>query len=91
MREMMEKNRRDAFHDFLQKEIPAYHDEIETILVPRMKPGIGTYIMETADEVNADLIVMGAKGHSQVERLLMGSVTEKVLALTTQLPVLVVK
>jgi nucleotide-binding universal stress UspA family protein len=34
---------------------------------------------------------MGAKGHSQIERLLMGSVTEKVLALTTHVPVLIVK
>lgn len=91
MREMMEKNRRDAFDEFLHKEIPNYHDSIETILVPKMKPGIGSYIMETAEDVHADLIVMGAKGHSQVERLLMGSVTEKVLALTTQVPVLVVK
>jgi nucleotide-binding universal stress UspA family protein len=56
-----------------------------------MKPGIGSYIMDTVTDAGADLVVMGAKGHSHVERLLMGSVTEKVLALTTQIPVLVVK
>lgn len=88
---MLEKNRKDAFEKFLSKEIPQYHDAIETVLIAKMKPGIGTYIMETADNTHADLIIMGAKGHSQIERVLMGSVTEKVLALTTHVPVLVTK
>lgn len=88
---MLEKNRQDAMTKFLSREIPQYHDAIETVLIPKMKPAIGSYIMETADDTNADLIIMGAKGHSQIERLLMGSVTEKVLALTTHVPVLVTK
>jgi len=91
MREMIEKNRQNALDDFLLKEIPDYHDGIDTVLVARMKPNIGNYVMETADELGSDLIVIGAKGHSKVERLFMGSVTEKVLALTTHIPVMIVK
>ncbi|HLF65409.1 MAG TPA: universal stress protein [Saprospiraceae bacterium] len=91
MRTMIETNRRDAFETFLHLHVPAYHDAIETLLVPRVRSSIGTHIMETVDETFADLVIMGAKGYSQVARLLLGSVTEKVLALTTHVPVLVVK
>lgn len=39
-------------------------------------------IAELADEETCDLIVMGAKGHSFVERALMGSVTRRVIGQT---------
>ncbi len=91
MHEMIETNISDAFEKFLHEQIPGYHDEIETRLLPRVRSSIGIHIMKEVDETSADLIIMGAKGHSQVERLLMGSVTEKILALTTHVPVLVVK
>ena len=90
-RKLLEENRKEALDKFLKKEIPEYHDRIETRLVPKMKPSIGSSIMDIVDEEGADLIIMGARGHSQIERLLMGSVTEKVLALTSHVPVLVVK
>jgi len=38
-----------------------------------------TVIVETAAEVNADLIVMGTMGRSGLTRLVMGSVAEEVL------------
>lgn len=48
-------------------------------------------ISDAALRCDADLIVMGAKGHSRVERLLMGSVTEKLLLVNESIPVWVVK
>jgi len=39
-------------------------------------------IAELADEENCDLIVMGAKGHSFIDRALMGSVTRRVISQT---------
>ena len=47
-------------------------------------------IIETAQEKNADLIVLGSHGRTGVERLLMGSVAERVIVLAS-CPVLVVK
>ena len=47
-------------------------------------------IVEYADEIDADVIVMGTHGRSGLERYLLGSVTERVLRLADQ-PVLAVK
>lgn len=47
-------------------------------------------IVRVARERQADLVVMGSHGHSGFERIMLGSVTEKVLRLTDR-PVLVVK
>jgi nucleotide-binding universal stress UspA family protein len=47
-------------------------------------------IVNTANEISADLIVMGAQSHGKVSEVVMGSTTRKVLHNATQ-PVLVVK
>lgn len=47
-------------------------------------------ILKYADKINADLIIMGSKGHSKLEEILIGSNTEKVVR-TSKIPVLVVK
>jgi nucleotide-binding universal stress UspA family protein len=55
-------------------------DSVETII----KEGkFGREIIETAKELNADLIVMGSHSRGWVEELVMGSVTEKVLKRTS--------
>ena len=40
-------------------------------------------IIETAEDMKCDLIVMGSRGRSDIEGLLLGSVTHKVLTLAT--------
>lgn len=47
-------------------------------------------VIEAAETVQADLIVMGSHGRSGLEKLLLGSVTQAVLT-HTHLPVLVVR
>ncbi|MCO8122091.1 universal stress protein [Stieleria sp. TO1_6] len=39
---------------------------------------VGEKIVETAAKTNADLVILGAKGHSQIGRLLLGSVSDHV-------------
>lgn len=89
--EMLEKDHSDAFHAFLNTHIPEQKDAVQVELICREGPGVAQYIIDYASENEADLIVMGAKGHSQVELLLMGSVTEKLLAINEAIPTLVVK
>ncbi|WOF15958.1 universal stress protein [Methanoplanus sp. FWC-SCC4] len=40
----------------------------------------GEEILSLADEIKADLIVMGTKGKSNIDRMLIGSVTEYVIS-----------
>lgn len=47
-------------------------------------------IQKYAEKIDADLIIMGSKGHSEFEEILIGSNTEKVVRMATT-PVLVVK
>jgi len=47
-------------------------------------------IVDTANAIAADLIVMGSHGRSGIEKLLLGSVTQRVLQ-DSKVPVLVVK
>ena len=47
-------------------------------------------IIETAEDLKCDLIIMGSRGRSEIEGLLLGSVTHKVLTLA-KIPVLVVR
>ncbi|NCT10686.1 MAG: universal stress protein [Flavobacteriia bacterium] len=47
-------------------------------------------ILACAEKINADLIVMGSKGHSNFDEIFIGSNTEKVVR-TAKKPVLVVK
>lgn len=90
-KEMMEKTRLEAFSAFLGEHAGDYPGRLLTSLAEKEMPGIAHYIMEKAEANPADLIIMGAKGHSKVELLLLGSVTEKVLSLNEDIPVLVIK
>ena len=65
-------------------------DGIETSVETRtiMLGGPAHAIDEIADEAGADLVVMGTRGESPVAGLLLGSVTQRLLHITSR-PVLV--
>jgi nucleotide-binding universal stress UspA family protein len=62
--------------------------DVSTQVVESHTPWRG--VVETAEAVQADLIVMGSHGRSGLEKLVLGSVTQAVLS-HTKLPVLVVR
>jgi nucleotide-binding universal stress UspA family protein len=47
-------------------------------------------IQKYADKIDADLIIMGSKGHSELEEMIIGSNTEKVVR-SSKRPVIVIK
>jgi nucleotide-binding universal stress UspA family protein len=57
-------------------------------IIARGKPA--DVIIDTAEKVGADLIVMGSLGMSAIERVLIGSVSDKVVR-HAQCPVLLVR
>lgn len=90
-RTMVEEDRTAAFDAFLATHAGAVQHEIEQKLIEKDRPGVAHYIMDYAMAEGADFIVMGAKGHSKIELLLLGSVTEDLLARNKHIPTLVVK
>lgn len=90
-RRMVEEDRMAAFDAFIATHLSEGEENVEQQLVEKDRPGIAHYVMDYAKEQDVDFIVMGARGHSKVELLLLGSVTESVLAGNKHIPTLVVK
>jgi nucleotide-binding universal stress UspA family protein len=88
---IVESDRREAFTHFMNTHLKDYQDQVKLHLMEQTGPGIVRFIMNFANENGADLIIMGAKGHSKVERLLLGSVTEKLCSVNDRIPVMVIK
>lgn len=86
---LMEEDRKAAFRDFIHTYAP--DEDIEIAMIEQGYGNIGAYLFQYCENQYADLIVIGAKGHSQVELLLLGSVSEKLLMLNHSIPTLVVK
>lgn len=62
--------------------------QIETLILRSVPPATG--ILNLAEEIHSDLIVMGSHGRRGFKKLILGSVTQEVLGLST-IPVLIVK
>ncbi len=88
---MTEANIEEAFNQFVKDHAAGYPGVINRLLREKMVPRVSDYILEIAQETGAGLIVIGAKGHSYLERLMIGSVTERLVAVNQRIPVLVVK
>lgn len=88
-KEMVEENTNLALEHFLKKYIP--NENVNKAIVEMDLPSVGHYIVKYAVQHGIDLIGMGAKGHSTVELLMIGSVTEKVLSYNQQIPVLIIR
>lgn len=88
---MVEADRKDAFRDLLNVYLPDYVDQLDLKLIEQDGPGVARFLLKAAQEIEADLFVIGAKGHSKVERLLLGSVTEKLCAINEKVPTMIVK
>ncbi|WP_089603967.1 universal stress protein [Acinetobacter piscicola] len=61
---------------------------VDTKIVREVPPATG--ILNAADELNADLIVMGSHGRTGFKKFFLGSVAQEVLSISP-LPVLIIK
>ena len=89
---LIKEDREEALPEFVDKYVSEEDQKGMTLTVSEsVRRPIGQHIVQYANEHGHNLIVTGAKGHSKLELLLLGSVTEKMLANTNCLPVLIVK
>jgi len=61
---------------------------VDTKVVREVPPATG--ILDAADELNVDLIVMGSHGRTGLKKFFLGSVAQEVLSISP-LPVLIIK
>ena len=89
--QMVYDDRLEAFDVFLKNHAPEEKGRLQKVLLQKEMPWVPQYILEYANSNEIDFIVMGAKGHSKVELLFIGSVTEKLLMTNNSMPTLIVK
>jgi len=82
-----------AYHTFLEKAKVELRDDKSPTFTALNAPR--TLCAETiyhhANTFDADLIIMGVKGHSDVKRFFLGSVVERMTIINSKFPLLVVK
>ena len=88
---MLYEDRERALRAFVAEHAPDTSVTLKReILMPNgSNPADKLYRYLTENE--SDLLIMGAKGHSVLDRLLVGSFTERLLATNRQVPVMVVR
>lgn len=80
--------KKEAFDKYIDK-FDTKGLDIRTDYVENTHNNVATHINEYANQNNFDLIMMSAQGHSLLERTIMGSVTEKLLSLDKEVPVMI--
>jgi nucleotide-binding universal stress UspA family protein len=81
----------EAYQKQLQESVQAAMDEVvaqekysQIMIRPRIAWGkLASTIQSVAEEINADIIIMGTQGVSGLDELLMGSNTERVIRMAT--------
>lgn len=91
LKQTIEQDQLSTFNDFLQNYGVTPTDRVTAELIENIVGDVGTYLYDFAYKNDVDLIIIGAKGHSTVERLLLGSVTERLLLQNNSVPTLVIK
>jgi len=71
------------FDDDLRKHLSHHGINVEVVSLDPSSKGTGKTILEGALEFNADLIVMGAYGHSRLKEIVLGGATRYLLKNTT--------
>ena len=90
-RHHVEANHQEGFRNFVSEHFPGREDQIEPLLIQHEDPDIAEVLDDQARENKADLVIMGARGHSKLAVLLLGSTTESFLSLNYLIPTIIVK
>ncbi|MCI4668995.1 MAG: universal stress protein [Bacteroidia bacterium] len=93
--DQFDKYYKDSLQDFLVRfldEEPSIEGlDVEPILLRRGDTTLAHSIVKYMESSDADMLMMGAKGHNDLDVFFLGSFTEQVLSLSASFPLLVVK
>lgn len=90
-RTAIKTNIENSLKKYVESQLGDDASKVQIKVISRGVPGISSYLTEYALATNIDFIVMGAKGHSKIKLLLMGSVAEGMLSSNKFLPTLIVR
>lgn len=88
--EIVRKNTEDFFPQYLSR-FDSKGITIEPVLIQNTHFNTARHIMEYAREASANMLVVGAQGHSALESFLLGSVTEKLMGNNDEIPTWIVR
>lgn len=90
LRGLLKDSAREAYQRFM-KEYGFDEHRVKIHFVENAYSNIAAHIHEFAGEQPTDFVIVGAQGHSALERFIFGSVTERLVELDKEHPVLVVR
>ena len=82
---------RQTYADFAEKHGFSDVSGLEPIFIPNDFNSVAAHLDEWIKDNGADLVVMGAQGHSAFENLIYGSVTERFVQRSTKSPILIIR
>lgn len=91
VKDVLEQNLNGYFEQFLEKTLKAERTNIQTELVERIRLSTAGNLFEVARKHETNLVFMGAKGHSAISKILLGSVTENFIQLNDEIPTYIVR
>lgn len=91
LKDFLTEDRQKAMADFLAAFGQYDLNQVTTILLEQGHANPADLLYQYALDIQADLVVIAARGHSSVELLLLGSITERLLALNEHTPLLIIK
>jgi len=86
--EIMKENAQNDFKKFIHK---YNHPDLQCALVRADGKNPGTLILEYAQEIDADMILLGSRGRTTSAAILLGSTAEKLIHVNKFLPMLIFK
>jgi nucleotide-binding universal stress UspA family protein len=86
--EIMKENAKQDFRNFIQK---FNHKELDCKFVLNDGQGQGKALLDEAQQLGADMILIGSRGKTKSAAILLGSVAEKLVIVNNILPMLIFK
>ncbi|MEM7373037.1 MAG: universal stress protein [Bacteroidota bacterium] len=86
----IEEGARTYFNQYIRR-IDTRNIQIRGEVIPSRSTGVARHIYTYAKKNDMDLIVMGAKGHNLFTSIMIGSVTEKLVSINLDIPMMVIR
>jgi nucleotide-binding universal stress UspA family protein len=86
--EIMEGHARKDYQNFIKKH---NHPDFDCLFEAKGESNEGKLIILKAQQINADMILMGSRGRTASAAVLLGSIAEKLVQINNQVPMLIFK